>query len=1074
MKLYGLLFLFGICFPTILFSQQTTVEKKVLIALINKEDFQNASIELNKHLQFYKNRKLKDSLSTYPYYLGKITLHLSNASSAIKTTENFIEELKKSGASARNLFTASMEYVLLLDELGKTQKSYNITLEALAYAQQMPDKTGEETGYVIYNLGAGALSLGDISLAKKHFKETLQHYKSYTPTSAKKLADAYNAMGAVMWLSTKLDSARVYYNLSVEAIKQSNTDSITKKMLSAITLANIALIEQSQGKTTAAMATLQETLQHYQMVIQYSEDPSQREKAKRYQGTALSNLAVFNNDLGDFSMANSLLTHLLESQKKELQPDDPELSKTQVTVAQSLMSLQKYKEAQQLFLKALVNLNAAPGAETYWKAITVFGLAETAEALQDIPAAKEYYTQSEVLFEKTFQGEYDRQYLDFLTKKTMFLAEQGANNEAEKLALKGYHYTLKTAKNDFFIQFKQKLNMAGMYYKIGDFLSARSHSEEALELLKKIETNGNTIDAVQVEYQKPQALLYKAMATYYLQKNKDTLFLKELYHTLQEALELVERQKSISSTLENNAIVTENNKELFQFIKKLGLELFKKTGDTQYLKNVIGFHESGLYHKIRNRFNKRNSIAFTGVPQDVIEKEALLKHTIKEALHAEDENVAGMEPFFNATTAWSDFLKEIKTNYPEYYAMRYETISENTELIQQKLDPTTSVVRYFFNEKQLYALVITTSQMELFSLDFSSVASKVAHGRTNHQLSQEYDLLHELYLSLWKPLAKAVTTKNVIIIPDDVLFNISFESLLRAPSDNKKDFIKYSLLKKHVISYNYSLRMLHQSPNTSLSKNYVAFAPGFMDEMKSSYKNKASTILMPDVTYLSLLSQPFTIDLIKKLKKKYRGNIYLYEASTRSNFIKNASGAKIIHIGTHAESNNLSPEFSRLLFAKDPAQKTAVEENSLYAHQIYTHDFTTHLAVLTACETGKPEYQSGEGMISLAHAFNYAGSESIITSLWQIDEQASAIVLESFYEFLADGYSKAEAFQKAKLEYLEQAEGRTASPQYWAGLILIGDPSPILLESTGTYFYWLLPLACILIGIGVFYYFKKR
>jgi len=85
-------------------------------------------------------------------------------------------------------------------------------------------------------------------------------------------------------------------------------------------------------------------------------------------------------------------------------------------------------------------------------------------------------------------------------------------------------------------------------------------------------------------------------------------------------------------------------------------------------------------------------------------------------------------------------------------------------------------------------------------------------------------------------------------------------------------------------------------------------------------------------------------------------------------------------------------------------------------------------------------------MISLAHAFNYAGSESILTSLWQIDEQSSAQILNYFYEYLEDGLPKDQALRKAKLDYLSTAEGRTLHPQYWAGLVLMGDTSPIALN----------------------------
>ena len=129
------------------------------------------------------------------------------------------------------------------------------------------------------------------------------------------------------------------------------------------------------------------------------------------------------------------------------------------------------------------------------------------------------------------------------------------------------------------------------------------------------------------------------------------------------------------------------------------------------------------------------------------------------------------------------------------------------------------------------------------------------------------------------------------------------------------------------------------------------------------------------------------------------------------------------------------------------------------------------MAILTACETGKPSYQAGEGMISLAHAFNYAGSESILTSLWEIDEQSSAKIIELFYDNLARKMSKDEALRKAKLDYIATAEGRTAAPEYWAGLVLIGDVSPLDLNN-GVDWWWYV-LAGIFISLIVISILKR-
>jgi CHAT domain-containing protein len=206
------------------------------------------------------------------------------------------------------------------------------------------------------------------------------------------------------------------------------------------------------------------------------------------------------------------------------------------------------------------------------------------------------------------------------------------------------------------------------------------------------------------------------------------------------------------------------------------------------------------------------------------------------------------------------------------------------------------------------------------------------------------------------------------------------------------------------------------------------------------------------------------------MQEQLHGNSFIYDRSTLSAFKNNAGRHKIIHIGTHAESNNLHPEFSRVIFAKDTAKKG--ENNSLYLFDIYNCELTSNLTVLTACETGRPGYQDGEGMISLAHAFNYAGSESIITGLWKIDEQASAMLMNYFYENLLEGMEKDEALRLAKLKYLSTSGGRTLAPQYWAGLVLMGDTAAVSINQEKS-FTWVILLICLLVIIAGYFFIKR-
>ena len=104
--------------------------------------------------------------------------------------------------------------------------------------------------------------------------------------------------------------------------------------------------------------------------------------------------------------------------------------------------------------------------------------------------------------------------------------------------------------------------------------------------------------------------------------------------------------------------------------------------------------------------------------------------------------------------------------------------------------------------------------------------------------------------------------------------------------------------------------------------------------------------------------------------------------------------------------------------------------------------------------------------------FNYAGSESILTSLWEIDEESSSKIIQSFYNYLSKGLPKDEALRKAKLDYIATAKGRTASPQYWAGLVLIGDTAPIEFKNSSTILYSI--LGGIFLVLLLFWFLKKK
>lgn len=125
---------------------------------------------------------------------------------------------------------------------------------------------------------------------------------------------------------------------------------------------------------------------------------------------------------------------------------------------------------------------------------------------------------------------------------------------------------------------------------------------------------------------------------------------------------------------------------------------------------------------------------------------------------------------------------------------------------------------------------------------------------------------------------------------------------------------------------------------------------------------------------------------------------------------------------------------SRLGSGLDDGMLTALEVGSIDLRG-------TRLVVLSACDTGRGDVENGEGVFGLRRALAMAGAESVVMSLWHVDDQATQTLMESFYRRWLAGVSRLDALRQAKLELMRQP-GRQ-HPYYWAAFVAIGAWGPL-------------------------------
>ncbi len=571
------------------------------------------------------------------------------------------------------------------------------------------------------------------------------------------------------------------------------------------------------------------------------------------------------------------------------------------------------------------------------------------------------------------------------------------------------------------------------------------------------------------------------------QSGSKTIFTESLANALetyQVVGALIQRARKEISDDESKMQLTALEYSTFYKLIESSYTAHFLTNDAKYLElafqNAERIKGSSVFDKISEQMALENSL----IPDSLLTLEQKLNNRIAEytAKLQEESNMVTpdsvllseySDKIFKATRQREELNSYMEREYNDYYELKYSKAMFTLHEVQQKLKENQVIFEFVLNESDtinaLYTFIISKQNLsfnkQVLDNAFLNEIETVYHFMSNpnfllttNQESIDFCVAsNALYNNLISPFSVQIQNKSLIIVPDGKLNYLPFEALLEDLPDTAKtvEFNQLAyLIHNYSINYSNSVNLLFRNKESPFKsrKKALVFAPKYNGEK-----------IVVEGENLFLTPLPGIKKEVRLISRIIKSKVFEEEEATEYNFRKNAEQYDILHLAMHAFINDSVPAFSSLAFTQvetDDLQK----EGLLNTLDIYNLKLKAKLAVLSACNTGTGQLRKGEGIMSLARGFLYAGCPSIIMSLWEVDDESGTKIMASFYKNLKKGESKDEALRMAKLEYLASVNSRKAHPHYWLSFVSIGDNSPMYISYD---FYFFLFLILALLGIGL-------
>lgn len=954
--------------------------------------------DLNSAINYFRSLKQKNP-DIYCIYFG-----LGQAYRYMKQYDQAIEQFKKSIELRPNF---SISYLGLINTNAmRERKKEKGQSEVELYLKKLREK--DPTNACVY------FGLGFQYHREHRWEESLSMLNSAIELNPD-FTDAYSMKASNFYYKSEFRKVIKLLNIVLE-LASKNKDIERERRV----LGNMGIIHRNLG--------------NYEEALKYNNRALHicREIGNKYrEGRHLTNISNVYIDLGDYEKALMYYQEALAINRETGNKWSEEI--TLANIGSVYHSLGDYPKALIYYGKALA-INRETGNKKNEGGILKY-IGSANEKLGDYPKALKYHGKALAIYRETE----DKKGEGFTLANIGYVYHSLGDYEK---ALKYYGEALTINRkighkqNEVFV-----LNSFGdLFFKLKNYSQSIKSFNRALSIAQDLGMPSITWGA------------YSGLGSVYKKQEKHNQALA----FYRKSIEVIEDTRAKLQLKEHKAGFFKDKIKVYESLVNLLFEMHQKQPSKDYNQESFYFVEKAKARAFFDSLQEAKIDLKKDFSVEIKEKEYRINRGISRlqtnllkpnlAEKKEKEIIVKLE---SLEDQYRNLILRIKRENPAYAGLVFPEPYKLEEIQKRLLSEDTVIIEYFLGKEHSFMFCITSNDFEVKKI--SSIENlnesvyaylKLLSSRKEKNFKGVLAAKH-LYKELIHPFQNKIkATKNLIIIPDGHLHYLPFETLV-AESRNEKSKIHY-LIDDYKISYAPSasslINLLERKRGVKVKKDLLAFAePVYAIKKTSGAEINAEQILRTFYLEKGFNFSPLKysgeeVKGIAKLIKKTSRDIYTREEA-KEEIVKKLSltDYKIIHFATHGLLDEEVVGRSGLVLTLDDDPK---EDGFFQVREIYNSRLNANLVVLSACQTGKGKLEKGEGVSGLSRAFLYAGAESVLVSLWNINDKSTAQFMTYFYKYLTRGDSKVQALRLAKIKMIQS---KYSHPYYWAAFVLIGD-----------------------------------